>query len=76
MSIVLSRRPPGVGVLVRRAAILYALGLLLALYPRFDFSTVRLVGVPRLAICYLAAATIYRGLASADESVRSRITLA
>ena len=63
VSIVLSRRRAGVGVIVRRAAVLYGLGLLLALYPRFDFSTVRLVGVlPRLALCYLAAALVYRAV--------------
>ena len=65
VSITLSRRrAAGVGVIVRRAAILYGLGLLLALYPRFDVATVRLVGVlARLAICYLAAALYYRTIA-------------
>jgi predicted acyltransferase len=63
VSIVLSRRGAGVGVIVRRAAVLYGLGLLLALYPRFDFATVRLVGVlPRLAFCYLAAALVARAV--------------
>ncbi len=62
VSIVLSSRSTGsVLVILRRAAILYALGLLLALYPRFDFATVRLAGVlPRLALCYLAAALVFR----------------
>jgi predicted acyltransferase len=65
VSITLSRRPAaGVGAIVRRAAILYGLGLLLALYPGFDFASVRLVGVlARLAACYLAAALYYRTIA-------------
>lgn len=45
---------------LRRAAIIYALGLLVYLYPRFDFSTARLLGVlQRIGICYLIAAAIY-----------------
>lgn len=56
----------------RRAAVLYLLGLLLALYPRFDVATVRLMGVlPRLAACYLAAALVYRGLASSPPIGRA-----
>jgi predicted acyltransferase len=65
VSITLSRRrAAGAGVIARRAVILYGLGLLLALYPRFDFASVRLVGVlARLAFCYLAAALYYRTIA-------------
>ena len=67
VSIVLSGRRAGVAAIVRRALVLYGLGLLLALYPRFDFANVRIMGVlPRLAICYLAAALIYRALARRD----------
>ena len=64
VSIVLSARSTGsIVAIFRRAAILYALGLLLALYPRFDFTTVRIMGVlPRLALCYLAAALLFRSL--------------
>jgi len=44
----------------RRAAILYALGLLIYAFPRFDLSTLRLLGVlQRIAICYLITAAIY-----------------
>ena len=77
VSIVLSsRRSASVGAIVTRAAVLYGLGLLLALYPRFNFSTVRLVGVlPRLAFCYLAAALVYRGLQGRDERGRLIWTL-
>jgi predicted acyltransferase len=46
--------------ILRRGAILYALGLLLYLFPRFDFSTMRVLGVlQRLAICYVVASLIY-----------------
>jgi predicted acyltransferase len=76
VSIVLSsRRAASVSAIVTRAAVLYGLGLLLALYPRFNFSTVRVVGVlPRLAFCYLAAALFYRMLQRRDE--RARLTWA
>lgn len=44
----------------RRAAILYALGLLIYAFPKFDLSTLRLFGVlQRIAICYLITAAIY-----------------
>ena len=73
VSVTLSRRrSAGAGIIVTRAAIIYGLGLLLALYPRFDFSTVRLVGVlARLAFCYLAAALVYRTIAR--QTVRARL---
>jgi predicted acyltransferase len=45
---------------LRRAAILYALGALGYLLPDFDFGTMRLLGVlQRIAICYLIASAIY-----------------
>lgn len=76
VSIVLSARSRGsVLVIFRRAALLYALGLFLALYPSFNFSAVRVVGVlPRLALCYLAAALVYRAIYERDE--RARVTAA
>ncbi len=72
VSITLSRRrTAGVGTIVKRAAILYGLGLLLALYPRFNLETVRIMGVlARLAICYLAAALVYRAVATRPERAR------
>ena len=77
VSIVLSSRAQAtVSVIVKRAALLCALGLFLALYPAFNPSTVRLVGVlPRLALCYLAAALIYRPLVARPDAVRWRVTL-
>ena len=45
---------------LRRAAILFALGLFLYGFPRFDLSTWRILGVlQRIAICYLAGAAIW-----------------
>ncbi len=44
----------------RRSAILFLLGIFLAGFPRFDFSTIRIPGVlQRIAVCYLCAAVIY-----------------
>ncbi len=44
----------------RRAAILYCLGLFLYMFPHFDFSTMRILGVlQRIAICYLIVVAIY-----------------
>jgi predicted acyltransferase len=44
----------------RRAAILFVMGVLVYVYPRFDLSTERILGVlQRIAICYLAAAAIF-----------------
>jgi len=45
---------------LRRALILYCIGLFLYGFPHFDLSTLRLLGVlQRIAICYAAAAAIY-----------------
>jgi len=77
VSITLSRRrAAGAGVIVKRAVVIYGLGLLLALYPRFDFATVRLVGVlARLAFCYLAAALVYRAIADRAPDARVRVAI-
>jgi predicted acyltransferase len=72
VSITLSKRSAQpTTVILRRAALIYGFGFLLALYPLFDFSTVRVMGVlPRLAICYLAAALFYRAFLQSDEEER------
>ncbi len=45
---------------LRRGAVLFGLGLLVYLFPTFDFSTMRVLGVlQRLAICYVVASAIY-----------------
>ena len=62
VSIPLARRSSASSwTIVRRAALIFALGMLLALYPRFDFGTVRIPGVlQRIAVCYLVAALWHR----------------
>lgn len=53
-------RPALLLQIARRAAIIYALGLLVYLFPEFDFAHMRVLGVlQRIAICYLAASAIY-----------------
>ncbi len=45
---------------LRRAAILFALGMAVYAFPHFSLSTQRILGVlQRIAICYLAASAIY-----------------
>ena len=46
--------------ILRRSAIIFALGLLLHAVPNFDFATLRIPGVlQRIAVCYLVAALIF-----------------
>jgi predicted acyltransferase len=46
--------------IVRRSAIIFALGLFLAGFPYFNLSTIRITGVlNRIAVCYLLAALIF-----------------
>jgi predicted acyltransferase len=45
---------------LRRAAVLFGLGLLLSLYPKFDFSVVRIMGVlQRIALVFLGCSFIF-----------------
>jgi predicted acyltransferase len=45
---------------LRRAAVIFALGLVLNGFPGFDWSTVRIPGVlQRIAVCYLIAAVLF-----------------
>jgi predicted acyltransferase len=61
VSITLSRRSAGWGSIIRRAAIIFALGLFLNGYPRFDLPTWRIPGVlQRIAICYLIGAAAFK----------------
>jgi predicted acyltransferase len=67
ITLALGRRVAGGGArrdlylkIIRRAVIIFALGLLLAGFPRYDLSTLRLPGVlQRIAVCYLIAAVIF-----------------
>ena len=45
---------------LRRAMVLFGLGLLLSLYPKFDFSTVRVMGVlQRIALVFLGCSIMF-----------------
>lgn len=45
---------------MRRGAIIFLIGLLLNLIPKFDFENVRILGVlQRIALCYMIGATLY-----------------
>ena len=61
VSITLSKKSAGWASILRRSAIILALGLFLAGYPRFNIHRWRIPGVlQRIALCYLAAASLYR----------------
>lgn len=61
VSITLSGKSASWTAILRRAVVIAALGLFLAGYPRFNLAGWRIPGVlQRIAICYLAAAAIYR----------------
>jgi predicted acyltransferase len=45
---------------VRRSALIFAMGLFLNGFPQFDLRTIRIMGVlQRIALCYLAAGSLY-----------------
>ena len=63
-------RPKSVAAILRRGAILFALGLFLYGVPQFDVSTWRILGVlQRIAICYVAAALVHRYLGVGTQIV-------
>ncbi len=46
--------------IIKRAILIFALGLLLAAFPTFDFGNLRIPGVlQRIAVCYLVVSIIY-----------------
>jgi predicted acyltransferase len=65
VAITFSRRSVSTASIVRRAAVIFAVGLFLAGFPRFDPSHWRIPGVlQRIAICYLVAGLLYRAVLS------------
>jgi len=59
--------------IVKRALVIFGLGMVLALYPKWDVGVVRIPGVlQRIAICYLAAALLFRWTAPARGNDDSR----
>ncbi len=76
VSITLSRASAGWASIFRRATIIFALGLFLAGYPRFDVDRWRIPGVlQRIGVCYLVAAGIYR-LSGGDRRRQAAIVSA
>jgi predicted acyltransferase len=60
---------------VRRSALIFAIGLFLNGFPDFDFSSIRIMGVlQRIALCYLVAGLLYlftfQTESAADRPVR------
>ena len=76
VSITLAKRSSAtVATILRRSALIFGLGMLLALYPRFDFSIVRIPGVlQRIAVCYLVVALFHRGVGRGFSPGRRAIT--
>ena len=74
VSITLSRGTMGdPWKIVKRAVVIFGLGMVLALYPRWDVSVVRIPGVlQRIAVCYLAAAFLFRWTTPARGSDAAR----
>src|SRR5918994_5359522 len=72
VSITLSRSSASWGAVARRAAIIFALGLFLNGFPRFDLETWRIPGVlQRIAVCYLIAAVLYRLMTSRTRATQT-----
>ena len=61
----------------RRSVLIFALGMVLRLIPRFDFAAVRIPGVlQRIALCYLFAALLYLHSGSKGRIVCAVLILA
>ena len=81
-----SRRARGVtrrrlaGHILKRSAWIFAIGLFLNAFPKFDFHTLRIMGVlQRIAVCYLAAGFLYlacRGRSATEGSKRDHANVA
>lgn len=72
VSITLSRRHATPAAVLRRGAVIWGLGLLLAGFPFFHLSTIRIPGVlARIAWCYVAAALFTRAVANRRRRYRA-----
>ena len=77
VSITLSRKSGSSLSILRRAAIIFALGLFLAGYPRFNLERWRIPGVlQRIAVCYLISAFAYRWTRSSSTQTRVLLGIA
>jgi len=76
VSIGLGTRRSTVAAILRRGAVIWGLGLLMAAYPFFRLDTVRITGVlARIAWCYVPAALLARALATHPQRRRLVRTL-
>jgi predicted acyltransferase len=63
--------------IVRRSMILFAVGILLALIPRFGFSTLRIPGVlQRIALCYLFSSLLFINVGVKGRAIITLLILA
>lgn len=63
--------------IVKRSIILFAVGILLALIPRFNFSTLRIPGVlQRIALCYLFSSLLFLNVGSKGRAIITLLILA
>ena len=67
--------------IVRRSALIFAIGLFLNGFPSFDFASIRIMGVlQRIAVCYLVAGLLYlflsRRKGGANTAARTRSSAA
>ena len=73
----LGSKPATVASIVRRGAVIWALGLFLAAFPYFRLGTVRIPGVlARIAWCYVVAALLSRVVAGDRHRYRSMLLVA
>lgn len=64
------------GKVVRRALIIYAIGLFLSGFPSFDWGTIRILGVlPRIAIVYLIASVVVLNLRPRGQAIVASVLL-
>jgi predicted acyltransferase len=78
-AVTLSRKSASYSAIASRAAKIILLGWFLAGFPYFNLATLRIPGVlPRIGLCYLAAASLYRACDIAargeSQSTRDRLT--
>jgi predicted acyltransferase len=61
------------GHIIKRSILLFLLGLILNGFPDFSLHTIRIPGVlQRIALCYLAGATLYLAATNTDTTQRHR----
>ena len=74
----LGGRPPlaALARVLRRAVVIFALGLVLNGFPGFDWSTIRIPGVlQRIAVCYLMAAILFLATGWRVQAVTAAVLL-